>query len=285
MKRVSVLIVGIIFVISFTAMTFAADKPIIKMGTGGAKGIYNTVAGPAIAQQVRDEMTIEFVPGGSAVNIKRLKAGEIQLAIIQGDALPDSDVPLAVIGYLHPEYMHFIVRQGGKINEFSDLNEKNIIAVGSTQGGSMITWDKIRSISKKYAKVQTDTTSGARALAKLEGGQIDGVFYVTGLKSKYIMEANLKPEIFELVEVDANGFKEFKYAGKPIYEEKKIDSKTYPGLIQGALNWSQTVWRVRAVLVCTDEWANDHDDLFEVLYSGSARALPTILSKTGSSLD
>ena len=263
MKKVSALIVGIIFLLSFTAISFAEGE--ILVGTGSLKGFYTTKAFPRIAQQTKAwDVKLKAVPGGSRINIKRLLAGEIQVAMVQFDAVIDADnQSILIIGFLHDEVIHALTMWDSKINEFSDIKEGKKVGIGKPTGGSALTWDVWTKAVKQLEKVETMPLQGTRAIAALEAGDIDMFFSVTGMGDKYFKQANSQKKKFKLVELDFGALKKLKYKKNRIYHPFEIESKNYPNLIKGMSD--PDVLTVKACLVTTVDWADEHEDEFEVI--------------------
>jgi TRAP transporter TAXI family solute receptor len=276
MKKVSALIVGIIFALSFTSISFAADE--ILVGTGSSKGFYTTKAFPKIQQQAKAwEVNLKAKPGGSRINIKRLLAGEIQIAMAQFDAVLDADnANLIIIGFMHDEVIHALTTWDHKINEFSDVKKGHKVAIGKPTGGSALTWSVWSGAVKQLADVETVPVQGTRAVAALESGDIDVFFSVTGMGDKYFKQANATKKKYKLVEIDFGALKKLKYKKNPIYNEFEIEEKYYPNLIKGM--GDPDVLTVKACLVTTTDWADENEDAYEVIADAVAKARPGIIA-------
>ncbi|QTA93329.1 TAXI family TRAP transporter solute-binding subunit [Desulfonema magnum] len=276
-----------VFIISALAMycfvsfsAFGAEKKILKIGTGSKQGVYSTIAAPIIKKNLAGtNLTLEIVPGGSKINLDKLKKKEIELAIVQFDALLQANADIATIGFLHDEYAHLVVSKKSKINEFSDLNKSHTVAVGPLNAGSRITWNNFISLDKKYKDVATLPLRNTRAITALESGEADAYFCVTGLRDKYLMEAS-KKKAFTLVEIDAWAFNNLKYKKRKVYEFFKIDDDVYPGLMPSKLTTAVKSIKLSAVVVCLGEWADEHEEEFETLAAAVSNALPLIKQKT-----
>jgi TRAP transporter TAXI family solute receptor len=263
MKKVIILFVSVVFLLSFTTISFAGDE--ILVGTGSTKGFYTTKAFPRIAQQTKAwDVKLKAKPGGSRINIKRLLAGEIQVAMVQFDAVIDADNQnILIIGFLHDEVIHALTTWDNKINEFSDIKEGKKVAVGKPTGGSALTWDVWARTVKQLGKVETVPLQGTRAIAALEAGDVDMFFSVTGMGDKYFKQANSQKKKFKLVELDFGALKKLKYKKNAIYHPFEIESKNYPNLIKGFSD--PDVFTVKACLVTTNDWADEHEDEFEII--------------------
>lgn len=279
--RKSVFIISVWVIFWFLSFSIsAAETKVLKMGTGSKNGVYSTIAAPLIKKNLAGtNLTIEIVPGGSKINLDRLKKKEIDVAIVQFDALVQANADIAAIGFLHDEYVHLVVSRKSKINEFSDLNKSHTVAVGPIDGGSRITWNNLISLDKKYKDVPTLPIRNARAITALETGEANAYFCVTGLRDKYLMQASAK-KAFTLVEIDPWAFNNLEYKKRKVYEFFKIDDDVYPGLMPSALTTSVKSLKLSAVVVCLGEWADEHEEYFETLAAAVTNALPLIKQKT-----
>ncbi len=278
MRRLIFIVSALLF-FCFASVSVAEQK-VLKIGTGGKNGVYSTVAAPLIRKHLAgSDLTLKIVPGGSKINLSRLKKKEIDMAIVQFDALLQAKADMAIIGFLHEEYVHLVTSKKSKINEFTDLNKRHTVAVGPMDGGSRITWNNFISLAKKYKDVATSPLRNLRAINALESGEADAYFCVTGLRDKYLVEAAKKKK-FRLAEIDAWALNNLKYKKRRVYEFFKIDDDVYPGLMPSMLTTSIKSIKLSAVVVCLGEWADGHEDEFETLASAVSNALPSIKQKT-----
>jgi len=277
MKKACFITTTIIFVLSITTILFAADTTVI-VGTGSARGFYTTKAFPRIADQTKAwGVKLEAKPGGSRINIKRLLGGEIQVAMVQFDAVIDADnQSLIIIGFMHDEVIHALTTWDNSINEFSDIKEGKKVAVGKPTGGSALTWDVWSKAVKQLEKVETLPLQGTRAIAALEAGDVDMFFSVTGMGDKYFKQANSNKKKFKLVELDFGALKKLEYKNNPIYNEFEIEDKYYPNLIKGF--GDPDVFTVKACLVTTSDWADENEETYEIIADAVNAARPGIIA-------
>ena len=263
MRKMFLVVLAIMFMVSVASVSFAADP--LKVGTGSKKGFYTTQAFPRIAVITKQwDVPMKAVPGGSRINIKKLQSGKIDLAMVQFDALIEANDPnLLIVGFMHPEVIHALTRWDHSINEFSDVKKGHKVAIGKATGGSALTWDTWASTISQLADVETESFGGTRAINALESGDIDVFFSVTGMGNKYFRSANKSKKTFKLVEIDFSALTKLKYKKNPIYSEFEIESKHYPNLIKGF--GDPDVLTVNAVLITTADWADEYEDEFEVV--------------------
>jgi TRAP-type uncharacterized transport system substrate-binding protein len=283
MKKVFTVWLVMLVMCLFTGISYAGDGSTkddpIKFGVGGKKGFYAKTAGPAIGSQLRGHgiKNIKYVPGGTPINIKRIISGELDIAIVQFDGIVgDSSGMFDVVGLLHPEFVHFIVKEGSEIGKIEDLTNKHTIAIGKPTSGTSVTWKTFCSLDAKYSKVATSPVSGSRALGKLASGEIDGVLFVSGLRGKTAMRANAKADAYKMVPVTDWDFNNKKVKGNPVYEFDKVDDDVYKGLISGM---SCKTIKVRAAVIVNVDWADENEDAFDALFESVTAALPGIMQK------
>jgi len=270
MRKVTIMLTVMVMLVGMA--TFSLAESFVKVGTGSSKGFYTTQAFPRIQQQAKSwNVKMEAVPGGSRINMKRLKDGEIQVAMVQFDAVIDANDPnIVIIGFLHDEVIHALTLWDHKINEFSDVKKGTKVAIGKPTGGSALTWSVWVNAVKQLKDVETQPLAGTRALAALEAGDIDLWFSVTGMGDKYFRQANMSKKKFKLVEIDFGALNKLKYKNNPIYKEFEIESKYYPNLIKGM--GDPDVLTVKACLVTTTDWADENEDVFEVISDAVIKA-------------
>lgn len=278
MKRVPLLLTIVVLVFGLAGISMAEENITIKVGTGSKKGFYTTKAFPRIQQQAKGwGMTMEAVPGGSRINIKRLQQGEIHAALVQFDAVIDADDPnIILVGFLHNEVIHALTTWDHSINEFSDVNKKHKVAVGKPTGGSALTWSVWTGAVKQLKDVETVPVQGTRAITMLESGEVDLFFSVTGMGDKYFKQANGNKKKFKLVEIDFGALTKLRHKKNRIYEDFEIENQHYPNLIKGMSD--PDVLTVKACVVTTADWADEEEDAYEILADAVAKARPGIVA-------
>ena len=107
----------------------------IRIATGAEQGMYTTIGkamSPGVAKRTKRSVNVVLTEG-SRQNLGKLKAKEVELAIIQGGSVPMDD--LTVIAPLVPEFIFVICRKSSKMQSFTDLKGKKV-ALGTTGSGS-----------------------------------------------------------------------------------------------------------------------------------------------------
>ncbi|HLS43626.1 MAG TPA: TAXI family TRAP transporter solute-binding subunit [Paenalcaligenes sp.] len=184
----------------------AAQQQFVSIGTGGVTGVYYA-AGGAICRLVNKDRADHGVrcsvesTGGSVFNVNTIKAGELDLGVVQSDVAYNayhghgqfSDAgefkKLRSVFSLHPEPFTVVTRKEANISEFNDLKGKRF-NVGNPGSGTRASMEQL------LAKMGTDLSffSLASELRPDEHGQalcdgkIDGFFYGVGHPSANIQD-------------------------------------------------------------------------------------------------
>ncbi len=183
-----------------------AQQKFVSIGTGGVTGVYYA-AGGAICRLVNKDRAQHGVrcsvesTGGSVFNVNTIKAGELDLGVVQSDVAYNayngdgqfSDAgefkKLRSVFSLHPEPFTVVTRKEANIKEFSDLKGKRF-NVGNPGSGTRASMEQL------LAEMKTDLSffSLASELRPDEHGQalcdgkIDGFFYGVGHPSANIQD-------------------------------------------------------------------------------------------------
>lgn len=270
---------GILMLLTMTSLAYSQE---IKLATGSETGVYNTVAGPKLKEQM-GKMPLSFVTSnGSLDNIEKLNNKEVTAAFVQMDALAYSpkSSDLAMVKTLYPEYVYLIARTDSpdSIKDFDFSKTK--FAIGKDGSGTYVTWKTISATSKSgYDKIATIPVGGSRAIALLESREVDGVLLIGGLGMGDVARANQDKGKFKLVALDDKNFTSVVYKGQNIYTKAELSEKQFPGLIKAAKIGTNTVQTltVPAALVTTADFADNNQGTFDKLFDAATRAIPNII--------
>jgi hypothetical protein len=190
-----------------SAGALSADRPaLITIGTAGAAGIYYP-AGGAICHLVNEGRfehgirCLAEITEGSISNLNALRAGNLDLALVQSDwqyhavngtdgfaeAGPDSE--LRSVFSLHQEPFTVVARRDSGIRQFSDLKGKRV-NVGPAGSGSRATTEIVLAAmgwtTADFAlATELPTEEQARALCD---GKIDAVVFIVGHPNRSIQD-------------------------------------------------------------------------------------------------
>lgn len=227
------------------ARSYATETEFVSVGTAGVTGVYFP-AGGAICRLVnkrRREHGIRCVveqTGGSVVNLGRLRAGTLDLALVQSDwqyyaykgesSLKD-DGPfdeLRSLFSLHAEPFTVVARKDANIRRFEDLKGKrvNIGNPGSGQRGTMdVTLQAFGWTIADFRDVfELTTDEQSRALCD---DRIDAMVFVAGFPSGSVKEATT---LCDAVLVDVEGQATDTLVRENVFYSKAvIPGGIYPG--------------------------------------------------------
>ena len=277
--RKQIFALALVFVLVF-ALSASVNAEGLRIATGKETGIYYSVAGKLLQQQLGNTKSELISTNGSVQNLEMLKNGTADIAFCQLDALINmtgADMDILIIKRLYPEYVHLIVSQGSKIKSIKDFDLKKAkFAIGPDGSGTWVTWKSFCTADKSYADVATVPLGGARALSALESKDVDAVLLIGGLGMGDAMKANNDGAKFELAAVDDWDFNNAVYKKDKVYDFIDLPAKTYPMLIEGMFKGSVETIKVDAVLVTTAKWADANANLYDKLFDAATRTIPNI---------
>lgn len=202
------------------------------MMTGGPTGTYIQI-GQDIARLSADcGYTLNVVPSaGSLENLISVKKRvNTQFGIVQSDVLDyvrtyseeDADLRRSLYGVrimfpLYNEEVQVLAKKN--IKRLADLAGKKV-AIGSIDSGTYLTATLILDILKVPGVERLQLTASS-ALPKLQSGEIDAIFYVSGAPTKLFANTSIDGSKYHLVEI-------VEPALRATYTEAKIPAGTYP---------------------------------------------------------
>lgn len=195
---------GVAAVLSLATAAGAARAATVTIGTGGQGGVYFP-AGRAICRLVNEAGTVrcQAVPTqGSVYNVGALRAGKLQLAVVQsdsqyygyqGEAKFKKDGPfkgMRALFSLHTEPFTVVARADSGVYRFRDLAGKRV-NVSNPGSGARATMIQVMQAmgwrGRTFSQVtQLDTDAQAKALC---ANEIDVMVYTVGHPSATIREA------------------------------------------------------------------------------------------------
>ena len=249
----------------------------LLMATGGEAGVYHKIGTYFLPKQLDGTLKVTCqTTQGSVENIKLLKEGKVQAAMLQMDALiMNPDLEVEIVGVTHQEYVHLITRADGDIKSITDLKKNHKIAVGRADSGTQVTWSSFCKEDASYKEIATLPLSGTIAMSKLSAGEVDAILMVSGLRGGDAVRAN-NAGTYRLAEVNDWDFNDTMYRGKKVYDFTKIPSNVYPGLTPGLFAGNVETVGIPAVLVVSSAWAMDNPTDFDRLFDATSRAIPNI---------
>lgn len=184
----------------------AAQQEFISIGTGGVTGVYYG-AGGAICRLVNKDRaehglrcSVEST-GGSVFNVNTIKAGELDLGVVQSDVgfnayngegqFKDSGAydKLRSVFSIHPEPFTVVVGKDTGIKKFEDLKGKRF-NVGNPGSGTRASMDQLleaMGLDNSFFSLASELRPDEHGQALCDG-KIDGFFYGVGHPSANIQD-------------------------------------------------------------------------------------------------
>jgi len=242
MKRITMIIMSlIIFLLCFSGIGFSKEY-MFTLGTAGAGGTFNYV-GSALSQYLSDKLdNIDIraiTTGGSNVNIRLLREGEIDLGMANGLSLylayegldiweGNPQKNLRAITRTHAASIHYVVEKKSGIKTFADLigTRGNTDVVGGTPR-------LIHADICKYAGVDVNKTAQTnvnyvQALDLFRDGHIDWFLASGSVPEANVTEIAASREI-DLLEIGGE-LREKMLEEIPYYFSRTIPAGTYQGI-------------------------------------------------------
>lgn len=203
-----------------------AQQKFVSIGTGGVTGVYYA-AGGAICRLVNKDRadhglrcSVEST-GGSVFNANTIKAGELDLGVVQSDVgynaykgegqFKEPFEKLRSVFSIHPEPFTILARKEANIKSFDDLKGKrfNVGNPGSGTRASMEQLLKAKGLDMSFFSLASELRPDEHGSALCDG-KIDGFFYGVGHPSANIQDPTTTcgaqlvpitgPEVDKLVE-------------------------------------------------------------------------------------
>lgn len=272
----------------------SSEKQFLNIGTGGTAGTYYPLGG-AMA-----EILNKAIPGmnasaqstgASVANINMLKAGDVDMAIVQNDItyyavngtemFKDSKVDnLKGIAVLYPETCQFVTLEASGIKGIEGLRGKRV-AVGAAGSGAEANARQIlEAYGVTYDDIDEQYLSFSEGASALKDGNVDAAFLTAGYPTAAVQDISSQNQI-RLLPV-ASDKADVLIAKYPFYTKTTIPSGTYTGFNEDVASVS-----VMAMLVATDKVSDKLGyDIAKALFSNldrlqSAHAVGKQITKDG----
>ncbi len=243
MKKLLTFILTAFLTLSAFAMTACGDSTNITIYTGGTGGTYYAFTnGLQLQLSNKTDYAYEVVgdTGGSVANLKAIKNGDCNMAIVQNDTMVNAYNGLtnnfaqtgaitnfSVIGQVYPEVIQ-IVTDDANIKTLADLKGSNksvsIGDVGSGVEANAVALLKkygidIRQEGNKYVSndIKIENLSVAKSADAMKDNKLSVFFFTSGAPATSITEIALAKTVY-MLGLDDNVMDEF-------ISENKIDNK------------------------------------------------------------
>lgn len=184
----------------------SAQQKFVSIGTGGVTGVYYA-AGGAICRLVNKDRGTDGVrcsvesTGGSVFNVNTIKAGELDLGVVQSDVgynayngegqFKDGGAykKLRSVFSIHPESFTVLSRKEANINTFDDFKGKRF-NVGNPGSGTRASMDQLlqaMGLDNSFFSLASELRPDEHGPALCDG-KIDGFIYGVGHPSANIQD-------------------------------------------------------------------------------------------------
>lgn len=198
--------VATLFAAMMAPVPAAAQQSFVSIGTGGVTGVYYA-AGGAICRLVNKDRKDHGIrcsvesTGGSVFNVNTIKAGELDLGVVQSDVgfnayngegqFKDAGKfdKLRSVFSLHPEPFTVVTRKEANIKSFDDLAGKRF-NVGNPGSGTRASMEQLLSAQGRdmsFFSLASELRPDEHGSALCDG-KIDGFFYGVGHPSANIQD-------------------------------------------------------------------------------------------------
>lgn len=173
----------------------------LTIATGGKGGVYYAY-GTAYARELQrglPGLRVRVVnTAGSVDNVKRLAAGEVQLAFMAADIASEvTDIEreaqalgrTTAIARVYDEYAHVVVPADSAIRTLADLRGKRV-STGAPDSSVEVTASRLLSAAgmDPFRDLRQERVGIAESAALLRAGRLDAFFWVGGLPTQAITE-------------------------------------------------------------------------------------------------
>ncbi|MDY2648673.1 TAXI family TRAP transporter solute-binding subunit [Pyramidobacter sp. SM-530-WT-4B] len=204
------------------AASFAADRKIsgsFLMGTGSATGNYYSF-GSVLAQVINSHTGANITvssTGGSVENVRLLKKGENEMALVQTDVnsyalngveqfASGAVTNFSAVTACYPEMVQIVASKSSGIKSVADMRGKRI-CVGAVGSGYEVAARQILGIyGMNYDDIDERFLSQSEGKNALQDDQIDAFFMCSGYPNANVTELSLMGKI-EVISIDGEHLK------------------------------------------------------------------------------
>ena len=216
------------------------DRRELRIATGNPSGVYASY-GAGLARAIerhipRLRATVAHTDG-SIENLRRLQAGDVQVAFSLADSAADArtgrgrftePVPVRALARLYDNYVQVIVRDGSAIRTPGDLAGQRV-SLGAPGSGTALIAERVLAVSglegaRAPRRRAMDIAASARALA---AGEIDAFFWSGGLPTQAITDLQRRLPI-RLLELRGVARKlRGRYPHSDVYTQARVPRSAY----------------------------------------------------------
>lgn len=241
-----------------------AAKTTVRLATGGNTGTYYAF-GTAFGQLIGEKAGVTFniqSTGASKANIQLIKAGEVEMAIVQNDVMDyafngtdlfEADGKItgfSAMSAVYAEVVQIVANPDSGIKTIADLKGKKVSIGDAGSGVEFNAKQILAGYGITFDDISKQNLSFAASADAFKDGKIDAFFATAGAPTTAIMDLVTSQEIIILgVEPDkAAALK----AAHPFYTEYVIPAGTYKGVDKDV-----TTLAVKATFIVKDTVSED----------------------------
>ncbi len=221
----------------------AAKPQRLSIATGGTGGVYYPYGGglaKILSANIKGVEATAEVTAASVDNVKLIKDGKADLALIMADVGYDAvqgagqfkevgKVPIRTLAVLYGNYMHVVALDGSGINSIADLKGKKV-STGAPGSGTEVKGTRVlEAYGIDAAKdIQRERLGVAESAAALKDRKIDAFFWDGGLPTAAVLDLAATPGIKIKLLSHEDAVKKMVEKYGPSYFPLKIPKGTYP---------------------------------------------------------
>lgn len=306
-KRIGWILVAVLTVALAIGPVAEAAKKRLAFGGGPTGGTFQYFAnGIAIllSKNIVDLEVSSEGTGGSAENLKRLNAGDIDFGIVysvdlwlgsKGELPKDAKAYTKVrpMAYLYGAPAQLVVRKDSGITDPKQLSGKKV-AVGNAGSGAALSAQRFFEALGIWSQMEPQFLGYSAAASALGDNKIDAFWVLVGYPNASIIEASTTNDIV-LLDVDKAAKEGGFYDKYPAYAPTKIPAGTYKGQEQAISSFkdsalwctqdkvdAQTVYQAMTVVFSPeglDHMVKAHKAAAEMTIESGIDGIPLPLAK------
>jgi TRAP transporter TAXI family solute receptor len=217
----------------------------ISIATGGTGGVWYPYGGGlarVISSHVAGVNATAEATAGTNDNLKFVRAGSADLAIVMADGLDEAHrgvgpfatigkVPARAIAVLYDNYTHVVARRGAGVRRVADLRGKTVSTGAPGSGTETIALRLLRAAGLDPDRdVRRQALSAAQSIDALRDGKIDALIWSGGVPTGAILDlASSRGTPVDFIASD-DLVDAMNTAHGPLYRAAAIVRGSYPGL-------------------------------------------------------
>ncbi len=239
---------GVIIFLSFMASTgLPQSKEVIRLTilTGGTGGVYYPLGGglaQVVSKYVPHTVATAEATAGTVDNIKLMKAGKGELALVIADVASDAingvgrfenggKIPLRTLAVLFENLNHMVVLKNSGITSVPELKGKRV-SVGAPGSGTEVKCLRILEAFGLDPKkdIKSERLSVAESASALKDRKIDAFCWDGGLPTAAVMDVAATPGISIRILPEDKALPALSQKYNSVYYQAIIPKGTYAGM-------------------------------------------------------